>query len=98
MPNLKQKGKMVFFDGLYYNNVHLMTRLPPKEAPTKDEKLKNRAELDKLRIENERYMMEHPELNAAIQEFVYSVLKRKPEDVRAFAIDFFTRPIQETPK
>ena len=75
-----------------------MTRLPPKEAPGKDEKLQERAELDKLRIENERYMRDHPELNAAVQEFVISVLKRKPDDVRAFAIDFFTRPIQETPK
>lgn len=78
------------------NNVQKMsTRLPPKEPPVKDPKIKSRAELDKLRIENERYMRDHPELNAAVQEFVYSVLKRKPDDVRAFAIDFFTRPIQE---
>jgi hypothetical protein len=40
-------------------------------------------------------MRDHPELNAAVQEFVYAVLKRKPEDVRAFAIDFFTKPIAE---
>lgn len=72
-----------------------MSRLPPKEPLTKDPKMKNRAELDKLRIENERYMRDHPELSAAVQEFVYAVLKRKPDDVRAFAIDFFTRPIQE---
>lgn len=51
-----------------------------------------RSQLDKLRIENERYMRAHPELNEAVQEFVYAALKRKPDDVRAFAIDFFTKP------
>ncbi len=54
-----------------------------------------RDQMDKLRIENERYMKEHPELNEAIQDFVYAVLKRKPDDVRAFAIDFFTKPIND---
>jgi hypothetical protein len=55
-----------------------------------------RDQLDKLRIENERYMRSHPELNEAVQEFVYAVLKRKPDNVRAFAVDFFTRPIAES--
>lgn len=55
-----------------------------------------RDQLDKLRIENERYMRAHPELNEAVQEFVYAVLRRKPEDVRAFAVDFFTRPVNDS--
>jgi hypothetical protein len=55
-----------------------------------------RDQLDRLRIENERYMRDHPELNDAVQEFVHAVLKRKPEDVRAFAIDFFTKPIADS--
>jgi hypothetical protein len=54
-----------------------------------------RDQLDKARIENERYMRAHPELNEAIQEFVYAVLKRKPDNVRAFAVDFFTKPIAD---
>lgn len=58
--------------------------------------LAQRDQLDKLRIENERYMRAHPELNEAVQEFVYAVLKRKPEDVRAFAIDFFTKPVNDS--
>jgi hypothetical protein len=55
-----------------------------------------RDQLDKLRIENERYMRAHPELNEAIQEFVYAVLKRKPDDIRSFAIDFFSKPVAES--
>jgi hypothetical protein len=55
-----------------------------------------RDQLDKLRIENERYMRAHPELNEAIQEFVYAVLKRKPDDIRSFAIDFFAKPVADS--
>jgi hypothetical protein len=46
-------------------------------------------QLDQLRIENERYMRNHPEFNKAIQDFVYEVLKRKPENIQTFAVDFF---------
>lgn len=66
----------------------------PKEQPPNS--LQQRESLDKLRVENERYMRSHPELNEAVQEFVYAVLKRKPDDVRAFAVDFFTKPIAES--
>ena len=48
-------------------------------------------DLNKMRIENERYMLKHPELNEAIQEFIISVLKYKPKDVKSFACDYFTR-------
>ena len=56
----------------------------------------SRKELDQMRIENERYMKSHPELNDAVQEFVYAVLKQKPENVRDFAINFFTKPIPDS--
>ena len=68
-----------------------MSKKPEAAAPHAQ-----RNELDKLRIENERYMRAHPELNEAVQEFVYAVLKRKPEDVRSFAIDFFTKPVNDS--
>jgi hypothetical protein len=55
-----------------------------------------RDQLDKLRIENERYMRAHPELTEAVQEFVYAVLKRKPDDIRSFAIDFFAKPAADS--
>lgn len=55
-----------------------------------------RKEIDQMRIENERYMKSHPELNDAVQEFVLAVLKKKPENVRDFAIDFFTKPISDS--
>jgi hypothetical protein len=51
-----------------------------------------RDQLDKLRIENERYMRDHPELNEAVQEFVFSVLKRKPDNVRDFCVEYFSKP------
>ena len=72
--------------------------LPPKEGtePGKSATQVQRDQLDKLRIDNERYMRAHPELNEAVQEFVYAVLKRKPDDVRAFAVDFFTKPIADS--
>jgi len=66
-----------------------------KDANSKAVQAQQRAELDKTRIENEKYMRDHPELNNAVQEFVLSVLKRKPDDVRSFAVDFFTRPIHD---
>ena len=65
------------------------------EQPTNSAQVQ-RDQLDKLRIENERYMRAHPELNEAVQEFVYAVLRRKPDDVRAFAVDFFTRPVNDS--
>jgi hypothetical protein len=58
-----------------------------KDAATMAEVQKD--QLDQLRLENERYMRSHPELNKAIQEFVYQVLKRKPDNIRNFALDFF---------
>lgn len=66
-----------------------------KPEPTNSAQVQ-RDQLDKLRIENERYMRAHPELNEAVQEFVYAVLRRKPDDVRAFAVDFFTRPVNDS--
>jgi hypothetical protein len=54
-----------------------------------------RDQRDRIRLENERYMREHPDLNEAFQEFIYAVLKRRPDDIRAFAMDFFTKPIAD---
>ena len=71
--------------------IHMST-----DTPVPPDSQKSRKELDKLRIENEMYLREHPELNQAIQEFVYAVLKEKPDDVNAFAAGFFTRPRDES--
>ena len=72
--------------------------LPPRpdDPPPSNEAQIQRDQLDKLRLDNERYMRAHPELNEAVQEFVYAVLKRKPDNVRAFAVDFFTKPLPES--
>jgi hypothetical protein len=66
-----------------------------KSPPQRTAAQIRRDELDKQRVENEHYMRAHPELNDAFQEFIYTALKRRPEDIHAFAVDFFTKPIAE---
>lgn len=45
-----------------------------------------------LRMENERYLRQHPELNLLIQHFLREVFLKKPNDIREFAARFFTNP------
>jgi hypothetical protein len=66
------------------------------DAPTSAAQVQ-RDDLDKLTIENERYMRARPDLNEAIDELVSSVQKRKPEDVQLFAVAFFAKPVAESP-
>eukprot|EP00050_Salpingoeca_kvevrii_P022015 m.119862 g.119862 ORF g.119862 m.119862 type:complete len:77 (-) comp9565_c0_seq3:1893-2123(-) len=42
------------------------------------------------RIENERYLRSHPEIALMLREFSKAVLTHKPEDIPAFAADFFS--------
>ncbi|XP_045156364.1 RIIa domain-containing protein 1-like [Mercenaria mercenaria] len=44
----------------------------------------------KTRIENERYLREHPEVECLISGFLQDVLTRRPENIREFAADHFT--------
>jgi hypothetical protein len=46
--------------------------------------------LDIIRIENERYLRRHPELQKMITDFMIALLKDKPKDVLPYAIVFFT--------
>lgn len=46
--------------------------------------------LDKIRIENEKYLRRHPELNKMISEFMVALLKDKPNEVLPYAVVFFT--------
>lgn len=48
------------------------------------------AKLDIIRMENERYLRKHPELQDMISKFMISLLKDKPTDVLQYAIVFFT--------
>jgi hypothetical protein len=43
-----------------------------------------------LRIDNERYLREHPELSDLLQSFMTRVLQERPEHPLQFAVDFFT--------
>jgi hypothetical protein len=46
--------------------------------------------LDKIRMENERYLRQHPELGQMISEFMIALLKDKPKEVLPYAVVFFT--------
>jgi len=50
----------------------------------------------KTRIENEKYLRDHPELECLLTSFLREAVRHKPENVRDFAADFFTNP--ELPK
>ncbi|CAL8093355.1 unnamed protein product [Calicophoron daubneyi] len=44
------------------------------------------------RINNERYLREHPEINHMISAFLRDLLLKKPDDPREHFKDFFTHP------
>ena len=44
-----------------------------------------------LRIENEKYFRAHPELQSMIQLFFYKVLDDRPDNILAYAGQFFDR-------
>jgi len=46
--------------------------------------------IDQIRIDNERYLRKHPELNEMISKFMIALLKDKPTDVMQYAIVYFT--------
>jgi hypothetical protein len=56
--------------------------------------IKQQAALDKkkveLRMANERYLRDHPEVNQLMKGFMLKVLDDKPDDVLPYAVDYFT--------
>ncbi|XP_028327141.1 RIIa domain-containing protein 1 [Gouania willdenowi] len=46
----------------------------------------------KTRIDNEKYMRCHPEIDLLIGDFIRNVLHKRPADIREFAADHFTKP------
>ncbi|KAL3980734.1 RUN and SH3 domain-containing protein 1 [Sarotherodon galilaeus] len=51
----------------------------------------------KTRIDNERYLRSHPEVDVLIGDFLRDVLHKRPADIRGFAADHFSNPnLQET--
>mmetsp|Transcript_25860 Transcript_25860/g.51604 ORF Transcript_25860/g.51604 Transcript_25860/m.51604 type:complete len:82 (-) Transcript_25860:12-257(-) len=45
-----------------------------------------------MRINNEKYIREHTELKHLISIFMAKLLKDKPEDTVAYAVQYFTQP------
>lgn len=43
-----------------------------------------------MRVANETYLRAHPEVNKLVNAFLAKVMVEHPDDVRAFAADFFT--------
>ncbi|XP_053182957.1 RIIa domain-containing protein 1 [Scomber japonicus] len=46
----------------------------------------------KTRVENEKYLRSHPEVEVLIGDFLRDVLLKRPTDIREFAADHFTNP------
>ncbi|KAM8825831.1 RIIa domain-containing protein 1 [Synchiropus picturatus] len=44
------------------------------------------------RIDNEKYLSSHPEVEMLVGDFLSEVLLHQPEDVRQFAADHFSKP------
>ncbi|XP_077383980.1 RIIa domain-containing protein 1 [Festucalex cinctus] len=44
------------------------------------------------RIDNEKYLMAHPEVEVMVEDFLRDVLLKRPTHIRAFAADHFTNP------
>jgi len=44
-----------------------------------------------LRIENEKYLRNHPEIPILIKDFLKEVYTSKPNDIREFAAKYFTQ-------
>lgn len=45
----------------------------------------------KVNVQNEKYLLAHPEIRDMISVFVHQVLEYKPDNILCFAGDFFTR-------
>ncbi|XP_071326566.1 RIIa domain-containing protein 1 [Trachinotus anak] len=59
-------------------------------SPEQQEKL--RQFKIKTRIDNEKYLKSHPEVELMIGDFLRDVLLKRPADIREFAADHFTNP------
>ncbi|KAF3691938.1 RIIa domain-containing protein 1 [Channa argus] len=44
------------------------------------------------RIDNEKYLKSHPEVEVLIGDFLRDVLLKRPDDIHEFAADHFTNP------
>ncbi|GBG30745.1 RIIa domain-containing protein 1 [Hondaea fermentalgiana] len=43
-----------------------------------------------LRLENEQYLRDHPELKGMLNKFFLKVLNERPDDIESFAAKYFT--------
>ncbi|XP_047453993.1 RIIa domain-containing protein 1 [Mugil cephalus] len=46
----------------------------------------------KTRIDNEKYLISHPEVEFLIGGFLREVILKRPEDIHEFAADHFSKP------
>ncbi|KAM9782793.1 RIIa domain-containing protein 1 [Neosynchiropus ocellatus] len=46
----------------------------------------------KTRVDNEKYLSSHPEVEVLVGDFLSEVLLHRPADVRRFAADHFSNP------
>jgi hypothetical protein len=63
-----------------------------KDALSDKQQEKLNAKKIELRMDNERYLRQHPELSLLVQHFLREVFLKKPNNIREFAAKFFTDP------
>nr|XP_033780630.1 RIIa domain-containing protein 1 [Geotrypetes seraphini] len=65
---------------------------PDREALNQDQGEKLREQQIKGRIENEKYLRSHPEVELLLTGFIREVLLNRPHNICEFAADHFTDP------
>lgn len=46
---------------------------------------------ERKRLEDQRYLSEHPEFKAAMQDYVTTVLRKRPDNIEEFTIEYFAK-------
>ncbi|XP_030055450.1 RIIa domain-containing protein 1 [Microcaecilia unicolor] len=65
---------------------------PDREALNRDQGEKLRELQIKSRVENEKYLRSHPEVELLLTGFIREVLLKRPQNICEFAADHFTDP------
>jgi ankyrin repeat protein len=63
---------------------------PPTANLTPEEEKRLEDEKRKLRMDNEKYLRAHPELNTLLQSFLMEMLEKRPDNIAQAAVDYFT--------
>ncbi|CAL8360841.1 unnamed protein product [Arctogadus glacialis] len=69
---------------------------PDRGALSSEQEEKLRQFKIKTRIDNEKYLRSHPEIDKLMSGFLREVLLKRPPDIREFAAEHFNNDLCET--